>query len=385
MIIKLLTDYKEFKIGDIVDCDSITANELITANVGIIEKEMKTEEVIKQEAEQEAETEIINKSVNINIKEKEKVMEFKDVKYGLGKMFMQIAGKAITGANETTGADGGNLVFTGLGEVENLIMANSQVYGKCRKITLAQNANAMKLPLDDNDYVVKGTAPVATSPAEGSYGTVSKLAFGTRTLTLAKSSIVVPVTSELLDDVAAMDSYIRGALVAKMSNVLDYEILLGNGGGYAKINGDTGYCLTQSLTATPTLEELVLMTLKVAPQLQAGCEWFMSATDWAKIVNGLATEKNVAMQNINAASRMLLGKPVNIVPCLAANDLFYGNLSAYVVIEAPVSDRIQISEHVAFANDEIVYKLTHRGSGALVTKSKATGDSLSLSGFVEKA
>jgi HK97 family phage major capsid protein len=133
------------------------------------------------------------------------------------------------------------------------------------------------------------------------------------------------------------------------------------------------------------LAELTTLTLKVHPYLQAGSEWFMSGTDWAIIVGALATEKNVMLQNIDVGARTLLGKKVNIVPCLAANDILYGNLSSFVVIEAPLGDRLAVSDQVNFANDEIVYKLTHRGSGALIVKSRATADGLNVAGFCEKA
>ena len=46
---------------------------------------------------------------------------------------------------------------------------------------------------------------------------------------------------------------------------------------------------------------------------------------------------------------------------------------------------LQISNEVGFLNGEVVYKLTHRGAGALMVPTQATGDSLTVSAFVEKA
>ena len=377
MQLKLLKDYKEAKAGSICDVDEKQSIELIESGIAQIDE-------TKVESIKELVEEIVNKE--INIKKGIKVMENKDMEFGLGKYFQNIAKKAITGNSETSSAaDGGALVYTGLADVQNIIMAESQVYGKCDKINLSKNANAMKVPVDISDYVVKATAPVAYNPAEGSAGTASKLQFDARTLTMVKSSIYVPVTSELLEDSGAMDSFIRQALVGKMSNVLDMEVLLGSAAGYTGIVGDTGYTLTQSISATPTLAELTTATLKVHPVLQAGAEWFMSATFWALVVNTLATEKNVAMQNINVAERTLLGKKVNIVPCLSATQVVFANLKGYKVIEAPLGDRLTVSDQVRFAEDEIVFKLTHRGAGAGVIKARATGDSLSVSYACQKA
>ena len=180
-----------------------------------------------------------------------------------------------------------------------------------------------------------------------------------------------------------MDSWVRAEMVGKMANVLDYEVLLGSAAGYTGIKGDTGYTLTQSISATPTLNELVLLTLKVHPTMNP--EFYTSATMWALIVNTLATEKNVALQNIDVANRTLLGKKVNIVPCLGATDLILADLSGFAVIESPLGDRLQVSNEVRFLEGEIVFKLTHRGAGAGVFASKATGDSVNVSYAVQKA
>jgi HK97 family phage major capsid protein len=375
MELKLIKDFQEFKAGSVLDVDELTFKELIDGEIATKDFETKSVETLENEVIEE-----LKQKSQKNIKKEDKIMD----ELIIGKFFQNVLKKTITGNNETTAADGGNLVFAGLAEIENLIMQSSQVYAKCRKIRLAKNSNAMKVPVMDTGVYTAAGLPAVTNPSEGSYGTASKLAFDARTLTLTKSSIVVPVTTELMEDVEAMDSYVRGTLVGKLAQIKDLLVLKG-GNGYTGINGDTNYCQTTSVSATPTLTELTTLKLKVHPLLQAGAEWFMSISDWATIVGALATEKNVALQNIDPVGMTLLGKPVNVICSLAAGDIIYGNMSQYAVIEAPLGDRIAVSDQALFANDEVVYKITSRGAGAAVAKRTATGDSLYVSAFSEKA
>ena len=375
MRIKLLADHNGTPTGSIVDCDDKAGAELIEKSIAVADGS--TPESIAKEIEQ-----LVDKSINIHIKKDITMSDPKE--FAIGKMFSAVAKKAITGNSETgSAADGGAVVYTGMAELVPIIMQNSQVYGKCRKIPVSKGANAMKVPISISDYVIKGTAPVVSNVAEGIAGTPTKIQFGSRTLTFAKSIIPVAVTSELMEDVPAMDAYVRTEIVGKLSNVLDYEVVLGSTAGYTGAIGDTGYTLTQSLSATPTLNELTLMTLKVHPMLNP--EFYMSATYWALCVATLGTAANLQNQLINIAGRELLGKKVNILPCLSATQVIYADWSGYTVIESPLGDRLTMSNDVRFLEDESVFKLVHRGAGAGTTAAKATGDSLSISYACQKA
>jgi HK97 family phage major capsid protein len=243
----------------------------------------------------------------------------------------------------------------------------------------------MKIPYDNSSKFVKNSAPVVTNPAEGVAGTATKLVTGSRTLTLTKSQIPLYVTEELLEDSAATDAYIRSIITGKMSTILDYEILKGSAAGFTGVNGDTGFCATVTISSTPTVAEIAKVVNMVHPQYKARAEWYCSITDWNLYVGTFATANNLFNQIIDVAGMKLMGKPVNIVPSLAAGDVIFGDFSAYVIIEPPVTDMIQISNEVRFLEGEVVYKLTHRGAGAIIVPTQATGDSLTVSAFVEKA
>lgn len=377
MQIKMLTDHADSKANDIVDCDEITAGELIAA--GKAEKNSQSEVEVKAVIDS-----MIDKHINIHVSGKEKKMETKNVEFAIGKMFQRIAGKTITGNSETgSAADGGNLVFTGLAELAPLVIQNSVVYSKCRKIPVMKNANAMKVPIDASDYVIAANAPVASaSVAEGVAGSATKIVTGARTLTLAKTTIPIAVTEELLEDNAAVDAWVRASMVGKLANVLDYDVLVG-ASGYTGVIGDTGYTVTQSISATPTLAEVQAVTSKVHPLLSP--EWYMSITLWNLMVGTFGTAANIQNQLINISGKELLGKKVNVMPCLSATQLVFGDFSQYTVLESPLGDRIAVSDQVRFLEGEVVFKMTHRGAGAVTFAARPTADSLSVGAFAQKA
>jgi HK97 family phage major capsid protein len=201
---------------------------------------------------------------------------------------------------------------------------------------------------------------------------------------MAKSQIPVFVTEELMEDVAAMDSYVRTELAGKMAAILDYEILVGSGGGYAAVIGDTGYTAAQTFTGTPTLSELNACVNKVLGNLNP--EFYMSITMWNLFVNTFANSAgNIGLSIINVGAKTLMGYKVNVVPYLGTTGLVFGDFSRYTVIEAPIADKLQVSNDVRFLEGEIVFKLTHRGAGAITTANLATVDSLTQGAFVQKA
>ena len=389
MKIKMLKTDKVGEVEVLVDSictvDELTAKSLLENKLAI-EYTEQVEFAEKEEALQKVldlkQLENIKKMESINMSIENK----KDEQYVIGKAFQSIAKKAITGNAETSSAaDGGNLVTTGIAALSELVLLNSQVYGKCTKVPVQQNCNAMKLPFDTSSKFVKASAPIIYNPAEGIQSTATKLVSGSRTLTLTKSQELVYVTEELLQDAASTDAWIRSIMVGKMASILDYEILVGSGGGFAKVNGDTGYCATVSISATPTVAEVAKVVNMVHPQFYDGAEWFMSITDWNLYIGTFGTAANIYNQLIDIPGRKLMGKPVNVVPSLNSGDVIFGNFRAYKVLEEPIMTGLQISNEVGFLNGEVVYKLTHRGAGALMVPTQATGDSLTVSAFVEKA
>jgi HK97 family phage major capsid protein len=380
MQIKLLQDFNGTVKGSLVEVDDVTGVDLISKQIAEIDEitkeqiETKVNEIVQKTLESEK----LDKQVNIRIKNME------NDKFVIGKMFQHIAKKTITGNSETSSAaDGGNLVVTGIAELAPLVMLESKVYAKCRKVPVSTASNAMKVAFDASATFIAGSAAVASNPAEGVAGTATKLVTDAKTLTLTKTTIPIYVTEELLEDAQSVDAWIRGSLVGKMANVLDAQILASGAGGFEAVIGATGYTATQSISATPTLAEVQAVVSKVHPNFKP--EFYMSITLWNLMVGTFGTASNIMNQLIDISGKKLLGIPVNVMPFLSAAQLVLGDFSQYTVIEASNGDSLKINDSVRFMEGEVIYKLQHRGAGAICYKSQATGDSLTVSAFVQKA
>lgn len=374
-------------VGTVIEVDDATGEQMVADGVAV---------VYDEEAEAEEEVELTK---SFNIKAKENKMEKKEFmsksfenqkdyiadKHGdnfVGKAFKAIATKATTGANETTAADGGNLVYTAISEIMGIAVDGSKVWAKCPKMTLPDGANAIKVPVDNSDPWIKANAITPTNPAEGAQKTATKLAFDAKTLTLTKTVMYLPATDEILQDVGTLDAYIRNYARGKLATVLDYEILAGGGGGYSAISGNadcTGVTITE---ATPTTKELYGIINSIDPRLQAGSEWFMSVAQWTACVGALADADNLFKQLIDVSGKQLLGYPVTVMPCL--NDItIFGNLSQYQVAVPRNNDVMAVSTDIRFDYDETVYRLVHRGAGNIVWKTRTAADSQEVSAFSE--
>lgn len=374
MRIKLLSDFNGAASGSICEADQKQSMDLIEKGIAVADQS--TDENVSDEVSRMAEQRIMR-----NTK-----MEKKDIgsEFVVGKAFQAIYQKAITGANEATAADGGNIVYTGLAEIAPLLMHGSKVYAKCRRIPIAANANAMKVPFSNNDWYVKAAAPVVSgSVAEGIAGTDTKMVFGARTLTLAKAIVPVAVTAELMEDAPSVDAFIRAEMVAKLGTILDYEILKGGGCGFSAVIGDTGYTATSTISSTTTLAEIQTLKSKVHPALSP--EVYCSITAWNKLVATFGTYNNVMMQLIDIAGMKILGMQVNVMPFLAATDLIIADMSQYTVVEGNLGQRLAVSVDARFLYDEVCFKLTSRQAGAITLPVRNTVDSLTVGGFVTNA
>jgi len=380
MIIKLVKDVKDTKVNSVVEVDEITAKGLIESKDAIEYtdevKELEKSEAIKISVKA-SKTDVSTKNINILVKEK----NMENQEYKLAKLFKGVVQKAITGNSETgANADGGYLVHTGLADMAPTLTWGSQVFNKCRRIPVSLGANSMKVPVSINSFV-KATQLAVTNPAEGSAGTNTKAQLTARTLTLTKSSILVPVTNELLTDVPSFDAWLNAEMRGKMAMNVDYEVLLGSTAGYTGVNDDTGFTTGVSISSTPTLAELQNIVSSVWQGYNA--EWYMSITLWKLMVNTFATNANLEKQLIDIGGYKLLSKQVNVIPTMGAADLVYGDFGQYTVIGS--QDEFSVSREVRFLEDETVFKLSHRGAGAATVKALTTGDALAIGAFACKS
>jgi HK97 family phage major capsid protein len=147
-----------------------------------------------------------------------------------GELDARLRNAATTYGSEGTGADGG---FAVPPDFRAEIMG--RVYGEDSLITrtdrLFSGGNTLTLPIDM-------TAPWDSTGGIQAYWTGEAAAIAQSkpkleeiTIKLEKLATLVPITEELLEDVPAMDSYLRRKAPEKIDFKLSYALAWGNGAG----------------------------------------------------------------------------------------------------------------------------------------------------------
>jgi HK97 family phage major capsid protein len=366
--------------GSVVEMEDISAKSFIKSKDAI----EYTDEVEGKEKSM-AVKEIVEKSINVIVKDNKEV---KMNDYVIGKMLQEVREKAVTGMSIGTAADGGALISTAIAQLMEVAMEGSKIYGKCRKIKLPQGYNSCKIVTDASEPIIRASAPVITSPAEGADKTATKLAFGNYTATLVKSVLYIPLTDELLQDAQGLDGYVRDYMRGKAAADVDVQILNGAAAstGFIGITtagtGASAYRVAQAWT-TPTIDEVGNFMRNVHPIFADRAEWFMNPTQWFTTVSKLVTNvANTSGMIVNPAAMTLMGKKVNVMAGITSGaGVLYGDFSQYTVVEPSIQQGLKISEHIRFYNDETVYRLVNRFAGGPTFLARTLADGSSSAAF----
>jgi len=384
MKLKFLKDAKinetDIPEGSIVDTDDVSAKAFIESKEAI-----EYTEDIESKEKSLAVKEIVEKQINVIVKDNKEV----NMDYAIGKMLMDVREKSVTGMSIGTAADGGALISTAIAQLMEVAMEGSKIYGKCRKIKLPGGYNSCKIVTDASEPIIRATAPVITSPAEGADKTATKLAFGNYTATLVKSVIYIPLTDELMNDAVGLDGYVRSYMVGKAAADVDVQILNGAAAtsGFIGITtagiGASAYRVAEGWT-TPTIAEVANFMRGVNPAFADKAEWYMNPTQWFSTVDKLVV--SVANTNgmiVNPAAQTLMGKKVNIMAGMTSGaGVLYGDFSQYTVVEPQIQQGLKISEHIRFYNDETVFRLVNRYAGGPTFLARTLADGSGSAAFV---
>lgn len=355
--------------GSIVEVDELTAKTLIRVQEAI----EYTDDVELAEKKQAVKEEV--NVPNIVVK-RTKIME-----NIIGKAFRSIYDqKAVTGMSEGTAADGGNLIGTAVAEVMGIALSNSKVWSKCKKITLPDKTNSIKVPIDASDPWIVTSVPVPNFPAEGGQKTATKLAFGAQTLTLGKTVFYIPVTDELLSDVGMLDQFVRQYAFQKLAGTLDTACLSG-AASYSGVVGNATYTTSVNISTAPTMDQIYSAVAAIDPRLSP--EWYMGPADWVQCKYAFVKADNLSMQLIDPNGMKLAGLPVNILPQLSR--IVIGDFSQYCVAVPSINDIMAVSEHIRFDYDETVYRLVHRSAGAPCWTVRTAADGTAIGAFANSS
>lgn len=391
MLVKLLKVVKETPIGSIVEVDAEVGQKMVKDG----EATEYDEAGERAEAIRKAAKEVAQKSVNVLVKKEIKM------KYAIAESFAKLAKmakadgksemefKAVVGVSEGGANTGADLVATAVTEMQGMWAGDpADIYGRCRKMQLPAGASAVSVPLDTFAEYAMGTAPIITGTAEGGTKNVNAIPTVAALVQPKVVQAIIGVTDEMLEDLPYFDGYLRGKLQQKMGNKRNQLILAGTYGsanGFYGVtdSGASAYVTEVSVSATPTLPELLNFEKAIDPGLRAGAEWVIGNAYWTTIKATFLTAANLGFAIVDPVKQTLLGYPVR-VSC-NVNDIVLGNWSEYTVVESRLGEQIQTSIHVYFTTDQTLYRITQK-IGGTPTYCKRTGvDSAVVSAFAVKA
>lgn len=306
-----------------------------------------------------------------------------------------------TGANETTGADGGFLVGT---ETEAAVITRavttSNVWNRARSVTVGANANGLKVnAVNETDRAVGSRWGGVRGYwlEEGGTKTKSKPTFRQIELRLKKMIGLAYATDELLADTVALGQVFEQAFASEFAFMLDDAAINGTGAGQplgllnagctVSVAKDSGQA-----AATITSDNVFNMYSRLwSPSLNTAV-WFINQACWPQLfklsqavgVGGVPMFIPAGGMNATPAGT-LLGRPiVPIEQCAAlgtVGDIIFADMSEYLTINKGGVESAS-SIHVQFTTDETTFRWVYRVDGMPVwntylTPYKDTGKTVS--------
>jgi HK97 family phage major capsid protein len=312
------------------------------------------------------------------------------------------------GMSGGVGADGGYYIPQGFlaGLVDGALQAEAI---RPRATVVALPSGTTTIPMfntSDRSSSLANLEPEAT--AEGATGTNQKALIGSVTMSAVKQMILVPTTSELMEDAPALfDTLLQKYMQDSLSQKLDDLFINGNGAGQP-LGIVSAPCTvsvakdSSQVAATVTPTNLAGMISRLAPGSFAKAVWLAHPSVLASLFVMAVTIKNVAASEnvggfgpnwftVNADGTMsLLGRPLIVSDrCQqlgTVGDIVLADLSQYLVgIRGDA--RLMVDNSVGFKSAEIYFRLTLRVDGQPLLGSAITprNGTSTLSPFVTLA
>ena len=392
MLIKLLKDYADFKIGEVCD----TANDadgqtLIDDGIAekhiVIEKaaEIKTEEIVSEVKKAIAE-EVKELKIPAQPKSEDGI---KSIYPTVGHFFKDIMGKQpkerllnyykSSGMSAGVDSDGGYAIPTefSLALLEALNQ-QSVIAPKCMNFPIN---SYIELPYVNNwDQSSSWTGGVQVyKNGEGVATTASKPALGKAALKLKKMSAAVYATEELIaDSPIALGSFLQTMVATELALTKDEDIINGTGVSEAlgiidapctiDVTKETGQAAT-----TIELANVLKMWKTLSPMSRSKAVWLVNqdCIDQIMTMNLVVGTGGAPVMLVNAATSLpqsILGAPIIYSPhCQTlgtSGDIILADFSQYITATKAGSEiDTQTSIHVKFLEGETTFRFTTRFDG----------------------
>ncbi len=313
---------------------------------------------------------------------------------------------AASGLNETTPSDGGFLVQQDFST--NLI---AQVYetgilvSRCNRIPISSNSNSIKVNGVDETSRAAGSRGGGIRgywADEATEKTKSKPKFRKIELTLKKLIGLCYATDELLEDAAALESYISKGFVDEFGFLLDDALVNGTGAGQPLGILNAGCLVTQGKEAgqdatTVVAENVINMFSRLFASSRSTSAWFINQNVEPQLHTmsiAVGTGGQLIYMppgGISAAPYgTLLGRPVIPIEQCASlgtkGDILLADYTNGYLLAEKGGMKSDMSIHVRFEYDESVFRFVLRVDGQPVRATAMTpykgGSSYTQSHFV---
>lgn len=299
-----------------------------------------------------------------------------------------------SGANETTGADGGYLVPPDYAAgVIDLIQEQSILLPQARRVTIAGNrlieAYLVESKRDDGH---RHGGVLAYWKGEAQQSKASKPTFGERTTQLDKLTAICPVTEELLMDEPAIESTLDTKVAQEFAWKADAAIFGGSGSGSMPLGMVMPTTNTALVTVdkesgqaagTVNVQNILKMWNRMPAQCRANAKWYINQDLELQLMQLMMGTDTVATSDSGVTvsfggplwlpagaygneNGKLLGRDVIPLEQAAAvgavGDIAFLDATQYLIVERAGINK-QTSMHMYFDTDEVAFKFSWRVGG----------------------
>ena len=251
---------------------------------------------------------------------------------------------AASGLNTTVSSEGGYLLEE---TVNDVLMRRIRDAGALLKHTsrepMAPDRFRVNLPYIDDKNSSGGswTGVNATRLAPNAAIPASKILLGMSELQPDRIATVIPVTNELKNDVSMLENYTTTAVEAEVSNLMDVEILSGDGSGESLgiLNSPATIQISKEVgqaAATVVADNLEKMAGRMLPSSFSNARWFTSVS----AIPQLMKAATFTAPDTDAPAGRILTRPIVVceaaLPLGTVGDIVLADLAQYYVVEQPI-------------------------------------------------
>lgn len=282
-----------------------------------------------------------------------------------------------TFGNETVGADGGFAVPPDFrDQIMVKVLGEDSLLGLTDQ--MVSTSNSLTIPVDETTAWQDSGGILANWEGEGSTLTQTKPSLNQVTLRLNKLSVLVPITDELLDDSAAMASYLGRKAPDKINFKVNLAIVQGTGAGQPLgiLNSPATITLTTSQTAdTVVFDNIINMWSRLYAPSRANAVWLINQDIEPELMSMAFTGTNSpAPMYIPPGGLLsetpfgrLMGRPVIITQACETlgdvGDIILADLSQYLTAQKTGGIRTDTSIHLWFDQDIMAFRFIMRLAG----------------------